>query len=65
MLLRPPCPQQSLGDYLAGLRVRLQGAVPLLDGLACWVPHLQLAAACYPDDGLCAEGLLQQTRGRH
>jgi len=65
VLLRPPCPQQSLSDYLAGLRVRLQGAVPLLDGLACWVPHLQLAAACYPDDGLCAEGLLQQTRGRH
>lgn len=63
LVLSPSSGQPVLADYLAGLQLRLAAAVTLQDGAASWTPDLHLAVACYPDDGLCAEVLLQQTRG--
>ncbi|WP_409420843.1 hemerythrin domain-containing protein [Pseudaeromonas sp. ZJS20] len=62
LVLSPPAAQPVLADYLAHLQGELGMAVSLLEGAASWTPRLQLAAARYPEDGLCAEALLQQTR---
>ncbi|GAA4500972.1 hypothetical protein GCM10023095_23490 [Pseudaeromonas paramecii] len=62
LVVHPSTGQPVLADYLAQLQGGLTAPVSLLDGAASWTPRLQLAAACYPDDGLCAEVLLQQTR---